>query len=328
MKAVTWRAFGPAQDVLSVEDLPTPQPQAGEVLVKIAFSGVNPSDAKARSGARPGVTKPPFEMIVPHSDGAGVIEAVGESVDPARIGERVWIWNGQWQRPLGTCADYVALPAAQAVTLPNDVSFEEGAVMGIPGLTAAHTVFGGDDVTGQTVLVSGGGGAVGYLAVQLAVWGGAHVIATCGARDVERVKAAGARHVFDYASPTLSSDILTATGGTGVNRAVEVELGANLALLAEVMAPLGTIAAYGSAKDMSPELPFGPMLFKALKIDISLIYILPKVARDAAIARLHAALADGALSMEPPNVFGFEETAAAHECVEAGGRKGAVLVAF
>ncbi|WP_412550888.1 NADPH:quinone reductase [Shimia sp. MIT910701] len=324
MKAVTWRGFGPARDVLKVEELATPKAGAGEVLVRVAYSGVNPSDCKARSGSRPGVTKPPFEVIVPHSDGAGVIEAVGDGVDAARVGERVWLWNGQWQRPFGTCAEYIAVPAEQAVALQVGVTLEDGAVMGIPGLTAAQTVFGGGDVAGQTVLVSGGGGSVGFLAVQLAAWGGATVIATCGARDVARVKAAGATHVFDYASPTLVADILDVCDG--VDRAVEVELGPNLPLLTEVMKPLGTIAAYGSAKDMAPEMPFGPMLFKALKLDISLIYILPLKERMAAIARLHGAFADGALKLDAPNVFALEEAAAAHEMVEAGGRTGAVLV--
>ncbi|MBE1292901.1 MAG: zinc-binding dehydrogenase [Rhodobacteraceae bacterium] len=324
MKAVTWRGFGPARDVLKVEELATPTAGAGEVLVRVAYSGVNPSDCKARRGSRPGVTKPPFDMIVPHSDGSGVIEAVGDGVDAARVGERVWLWNGQWQRPFGTCAEYIAVPAEQAVALPDSVSLEDGAVMGIPGLTAAQTVFGGGDVAGQTVLVSGGGGSVGYLAVQLAAWGGATVIATCGARDMDRVKAAGATHVFDYASPTLAADILAVCDG--VDRAVEVELGPNLPLLTEVMKPLGTIAAYGSAKDMAPEMPFGPMLFKALKLDISLIYILPLKEREAAIARLHGAFADGALRLDAPNVFALEEAAAAHEMVEAGRRTGAVLV--
>jgi NADPH2:quinone reductase len=324
MKAVTWRGFGPARDVLKVEELATPKAGAGEVLVRVAYSGVNPSDCKARSGSRPGVTKPPFEVIVPHSDGSGVIEAVGEGVDAARVGARVWLWNGQWQRPFGTCAEYIAVPAEQAVALPDSVSLEDGAVMGIPGLTAAQTVFGGGDVAGKTVLVSGGGGSVGFLAVQLAAWGGATVIATCGARDMARVKAAGATHVFDYASATLAEDILAVCDG--VDRAVEVELGSNLPLLTEVMKPLGTIAAYGSAKDMAPEMPFGPMLFKALKLDISLIYILPLAEREAAIARLHGAFADGALKLDAPNVFALEDAAAAQEMVEAGGRTGAVLV--
>ncbi|TCL08724.1 NADPH2:quinone reductase [Shimia isoporae] len=326
MKAVVWRAFGPAADVLSVEEMVRPDIGAGEVLVRVAFSGVNPSDCKARGGARPGVTKPPFEMIVPHSDGAGVVEAVGQGVDASRVGERVWLWNGQWQRAFGTCAEYVVLPAEQAVALPETVSLEDGAVLGIPGLTAAQTVFGAGDVAGKTVLVSGGGGSVGYLAVQLAVWGGARVIATCGARDVARVKAAGADVILDYASANLASEILTATDGAGVDRAIEVELGPNLPMLCEVMKPLGTIAAYGSAKEMTPQMPFGPMLFKALKVDITLIYILPLDERLRAVAKLHEALSAGALRFEPPHVFALEEVAKAHEMVEAGGRTGAVLV--
>lgn len=326
MKAVVWRAFGPAADVLSVEEVARPEVGAGEVLVRVAFSGVNPSDCKARGGARPGVTKPPFELIVPHSDGAGVIEAVGDGVDQGRIGERVWLWNGQWQRPFGTCAEYIAVPAEQAVALPEGVSLEDGAVLGIPGLTAAQTVFGGGDVAGQTVLVSGGGGSVGYLAVQLAAWAGARVIATCGARDMERVTAAGAEVVLDYASADLVAEIMAATDGAGVDRAVEVELGPNLPMLCEVMKPLGTIAAYGSAKDMAPEMPFGPMLFKALKLDITLIYILPLEARMKAVAKLHEAMVAGAVRFAPPHVFALEDAAKAHEMVEAGGRTGAVLV--
>ena len=328
MKAVTWRAFGAARDVLQLEDMPLPEPGPGELRVRIAFSGANPSDVKARGGARPGVTRPPFDVIVPHSDGSGVIEAVGDGVDPARIGQRVWIWNGQWQRPFGTCAEAICLPEAQAVPLPEDVSLEEGALLGIPGLTAAQCVFGGREVAGQTVLVSGGGGSVGYLAVQLAKWGGARVLATCSARDMQRVRAAGADVVFAYDSETLAEDILEATDGRGVDRAVEVEFGVNAGLLAEVMAPLGTIATYGSAKDMTPELPFGPMLFKALKVDITLIYILSDAPRAEAIRRLHAALADGALQVPDPHVFAPEQAAEAHEMVEAGGRVGAVLVKF
>ncbi|SFK80246.1 NADPH:quinone reductase [Shimia haliotis] len=326
MKAVVWTAFGPAADVLSVQDVAMPVAGEGEVLVRVAYSGVNPSDCKARGGARPGVTKPPFEMIVPHSDGAGVIEAVGAGVDAGRVGERVWLWNGQWQRAFGTCAEFVAVPAEQAVALPDSVSLEDGAVLGIPGLTAAQTVFGGGDVAGQTVLVSGGGGSVGYLAVQLAAWGGARVIATCGARDLDRVKAAGADVVLDYASADLAAQIMAATDGTGVDRAVEVELGPNLPMLCDVMKPLGTIAAYGSAKDMAPQMPFGPMLFKALKLDITLIYILPLAERTAAVEKLHAAFAAGALAFETPHVFAMEDAGKAHQMVEAGGRKGAVLV--
>lgn len=171
MKAITYSAFGPAADVLKLEDLPLEAPQPGEVTVDLAYSGVNPSDVKARAGSRPGVIKPPFPKIVPHSDGAGVISAVGNGVPASRVGQRVWIWNGQWQRPFGTAATQITLPADQAVPLPEPVSFQTGAVLGIPGLTASHAVFSGGEISGQTVLIHGGAGTVGYLAIQLAKLG-------------------------------------------------------------------------------------------------------------------------------------------------------------
>ena len=174
MRAITYDRFGPAADVLTLEDLPTPDPAPSEVLVRLETSAVNPSDVRARAGGRPGVTKPPFPKIIPHSDGAGVIEAVGDGVPGSRTGERVWIWNGQWRRAFGTAAEYIAIPAAQAVRLPEVTSFEQGAILGIPALTATHTVLGAGPVEGKNVLVSGGAGTVGRLAVQVAAASGAH----------------------------------------------------------------------------------------------------------------------------------------------------------
>ncbi|MEL7014325.1 MAG: NADPH:quinone reductase [Pseudomonadota bacterium] len=326
MRAICYDRFGESNDVLSIKDVETQRPGANDVIVRLSFSGVNPSDAKARAGLRPGVTEPAFPTIIPHSDGAGVIEAVGSGIDPARIGERVWIYNGQWQRAFGTAAETITLPADQAVPLPAGVSEEVGATLGIPGLTAAQTVFGGGDVSGMTVLVSGGAGAVGHNAVQLAVWGGARVIATCSAKAIEDVRSAGASHVFDYADPDLAAKIMEASDGRGVDRAVEVEFGQNLDLLSEVMRPLGTIATYGSGKEMVPTMSFGPLLFKALKIDITLIYILPNDARKAAIARLHEALTSGRLVPRIDQIFEFEDGAAAQDAVMTPGRKGAVLL--
>ena len=326
MRAICYDRFGDAADVLSIKEFAAQAPEAGNVLVRLSFSGVNPSDAKARAGLRPGVTKPAYPNTIPHSDGAGVIEAVGSGVDPARVGQRVWIYNGQWQRAFGTAAETITLPATQAVPLPESVSEDVGATLGIPGLTAAQTVFGGGDVGGTTVLISGGAGAVGHTAVQLAAWGGARVISTCSPQAREEIRSAGADHVFDYADPDLAAKILEATDGHGIDRAVEVEFGQNLALLGEVMRPLGTIATYGSAKDMTPTMPFGPLLFKALKIDITLIYILPDAPRKAAIARLHDALATGGLTPRIDKIFDFEDCAAAQDAVMTPGRKGAVLL--
>ena len=326
MRAVTYSRFGPASDVLSLAEIDRPSPAAGEVLVRLAFSGVNPSDAKARAGSRPGVTKPDHPLIVPHSDGAGVIEAVGDGVDPSRIGQEVWLWDGQWQRALGTGADYIALPAAQAVPLPEGISLETGATLGIPGLTAAHTVFASGAVSGQTLLISGGAGSVGHNAVQLAKWGGAKVIATASASAHDRVRAAGADHVFDYRDPDLAAKILAASDGAGIDRAVEVEFGQNAALLGEVMRPNDTICAYGSGGDMTPTLPFGPYLFKALTLDIALVYILPEAQRDTAIAHLHKALTAGALHPEIDRILPPDAAAEAHEAVMTPGRAGAVLL--
>jgi NADPH2:quinone reductase len=325
MRAILYDRFGPAADVLHMGEVDLPAPGKGEVRVALEWSGVNPSDAKARAGSRPGVTKPPFAQVIPHSDGAGVIEAVGPGVDPARVGQRVWIWNGQWQRAYGTAASHICLPDAQAVTLPDGVSTQVGATLGIPGLTAAQTVFGGGDVAGQTLLISGGAGAVGHNAVQLAKWGGATVIATCSRGATDRVQAAGADHVLDYADPDLAAQILSISNG-GIDRAVEVEFGVNAALLGEVMRPSGVIAAYGSGKEMTPTLPFGPYLFKALTLQITLIYILPEAQRRAAIQRLHDALTAGVLTPEIHATYDLAQCAAAHEAVMTPGRSGAVLL--
>jgi NADPH2:quinone reductase len=326
MKAIAYSAFGAAADVLHLTDLPTPDPAPGEVLVRLSHSGVNPSDVKARAGARPGVTQLPFPQIVPHSDGAGVIEAVGDGVDAARIGQAVWIWNGQWQRAFGTAAQMIALPADQAVALPDGISAAEGATLGIPGLTAAHCVFGGGNVAGKTLLVSGGAGAVGHDAVQLARWGGARVIATASPADFDRVRAAGAEEVLDYRTPDLAEHLLALTDGQGVDRAVEVEFGLNAAMLGQAVAANGTIAAYGSALDMEPVLPFRNYLFKAITIDIVLIYLLPQIQRAKAIGMLHRAHAAGALKPAVHARFALADCTAAHQSVEAGRRAGAVLL--
>ncbi|MEP2921531.1 NADPH:quinone reductase [Sulfitobacter sp.] len=326
MTCVYYDHFGPAAKVLTLGNIPAPAPQQGEVTVRLAVSGVNPSDIKARAGSRPGVLKPAFPHVIPHSDGAGVIEAVGANVDPARIGERVWIWNGQWQRAFGTAATHITLPAEQAVRMPASMSFETGAILGIPGLTAAEAVFGAGDVSGQTLMISGGGGTVGFLAVQLAVWAGAKVIATCSPRDMDRVSAAGAHHVFDYRSDTLADDIITANDGAPVDRILEVEFGVNIGTNADIIKPYGTIAAYGSQIDMTPTLPFGPLLFKAATIDIILIYLLPLLERHERITRLHDAFAAGALKCPVVQVYPLADCAKAHDAVLAGQRTGAILL--
>ncbi|MEM9909961.1 MAG: NADPH:quinone reductase [Pseudomonadota bacterium] len=325
MRALWYDSFGSADDVLRVSEFDTPSPGSGEVRVRLSFSGVNPSDAKARAGGRPGVPHPPYPRIIPHSDGAGVIDAIGPGVETSRLGERVWIWNGQWQRAFGTAAEYIALPSEQAVALPEGVALQTGATLGIPALTAAHTVFGGGSVQGKTLLISGGAGAVGRNAVQLARWGGAQVLATASPSAHKEVLDAGAHAVFDYKDPELAARVADAAPDL-VDRAVEVEFGQNATLLAEVMAPLGTIAAYGSGKNMTPTLPFGSFLFKALKIDITLIYVLPGPERQTAISMLHEALTSGALNPQVHDKLSLAEGARAHDLVMRKGRAGAVLL--
>lgn len=326
MKAITYDAFGPADQVLHLSEIDSPDPGPGEVRVDLVFSGVNPSDVKARAGARPGVTKPPFPQIVPHSDGSGVISAVGDGVPTNRIGERVWIWNGQWQRAFGTCAEAITLPSDQAVGLPEGTDLETGAVLGIPGLTACYSVFSGGPVTGKTVLIQGAAGTVGYLAVQLAHWGGAKVIATARGAGADRVRQLGVSDVLDFTDPDLANAVLSANQGQMVDRIIEPEFGRNIAQNTDMIAPNGTICAYGSVLDPSPVLPFMPLMFKAVTLDLALIYILTPEQRTRMIELLNAALTESALTCPIDAIYPLDKTAEAHRAVEAGNRAGAVLV--
>ena len=327
MRAITYNRFGAAAEVLELQEVETPAPAAGEVLVRLKVSGVNPSDVKARAGTRPGVTEPPFPLIIPHSDGAGVIEAVGEGVDTARVGQRVWIWNGQWQRAFGTAAKYIAVPSLQAVPLPDVTSFEEGAILGIPGMTAVQSVLGGGDVRGKTVLVSGGAGTVGNLAVQVAAASGARVFATArGEAGIAAAKVAGAEQVFDYSASDLAEQVLDATDGDLIDRIVEVEFGANAETNTKLIAERGTIAAYGSAKDMSPVMPFYPLMFKAVTLELVLVYILSADQRANCAVQLTDLLERKALAMRVAEVMPLADCAKAHDIVASGQRAGAVLL--
>ncbi|MGD1870160.1 MAG: NADPH:quinone reductase [Neomegalonema sp.] len=329
MKAAYYDRFGPARDVLTVGDLETPQPQTGEVLVHVRASGVNPSDVKLRAGNRPGgvAAEMPFPRIVPHSDGAGEIEAVGHGVDASRIGERVWLWNAQWGRAFGSCAEYVALPAEQAVTLPAATSFAAGACAGIPMTTACHCVFADGDVTGKTVLVTGAAGAVGRYAVQMAKLGGARVLATIsGAEKAQVAKEAGADVVINYREEDVASRVLAETNGAGVDRIVEVEFGGNLAVSNAIIAPNGVIATYASLAAPEHALPFYQMMFKNETLRMTVVYQLSWDARRAVLERLTPWLSADALEHKIAGAFPLSETAAAHEMVEAGDKIGAVVV--
>ncbi len=316
MRAVWYEETGAADAVLRFGVVDDPLPGPGEVRVRVCASGVNPSDVKARSGARGPI---PFAKVIPHSDGAGEIDIVGAGVDAERLGTRVWVWNAAWKRANGTCAQYVCLPADQAIPLPRNTSWEAGACLGIPASTACHAVFADGDISGQTVLVTGGAGAVGHYAIQLARWGGAHVVATVSGDEKAKIaSAAGAHAVINYRTGDTAAAILDATGGRRIDRIVEVEFGGNLAVSGAVLAAGGVIAAYGSMADPSPQLPFYSLMFNHTTLRMMLVYALAASERNNVVTRLNAALEAGALQHLIAARFALDETAKAHEAVEAG----------
>ncbi|SPH16592.1 2-haloacrylate reductase [Defluviimonas aquaemixtae] len=323
MRAVWYEGFGPADEVLVTGDLPDPEPGPGEVLVRLKASGVNPSDVKLRAGARPGVTMA-WPKIVPHSDGAGVIEAVGAGVDVARIGQRVWIWNGQWQRAFGTAAELIALPTEQAVPLPEGTSFADGACLGIPAMTAWFAVFGDGPVEGKTVLVTGGAGTVGRYACQMALLGGARVIATVSSE--EKANHSTASEWVNYREANVAETVAEVTGGAGVDRIVEVDFAANQAASLALIKPGGTIAAYASASDVRPALDFYPFMFKNTVLRMLIVYLLDAQTRRRGEDQLTRWLAEGALSHAVVPGGGLAYAAAAHRRVEAGDKLGTVVL--
>lgn len=324
MRAVWYSQTGPARQVLVHGDQPDPEPKAGEVRVRLRVSGVNPSDVKSRAGSR-GPLRSPFQ--IPHSDGAGVIDRVGAGIAPERLGERVYVWNAAWGRPLGSCAQFVALPAEQAVALPADTDFALGACIGIPVMTACHAVLEDGPVAEKTVLVTGGAGNVGRYAIQLAKWSGARVVATVsGSQKAAAAKDAGADLVINYRTDDVIERVRAFTGGHGVDRIVEVEFGGNLPTTKEVIKTGGVVAAYASTAERAPVLPFYELMFKHVTLRMLLVYLLSEAQRRAAVRAIANALRDGALSPLIGARFGLEECAKAHEAVESGTLIGHVLI--
>jgi NADPH2:quinone reductase len=266
-----------------------------------------------------------YPFIVPHSDGAGVIEAVGEGVSRERIGERVWVWNGQWRRQMGTAAGMIALPSEQAVALPGSTGFAEGACLGIPAMTAWTAVLGDGPVAGQTVLVTGGAGTVGCYAIQMARLAGAEVITTVSGPE-KAAHAGPADHVINYRETDVAEAVLEITGGRGVDRIVEVDFGANLDATARMIAEGGSIVAYASAAKMTPGLPFYQLMFRNVRLWMALVYLLDPARRRRGEADLARWLEDGALGHAVAATLPLAETAEAHRMVEAGDKLGSVVV--
>ncbi len=323
MKAAWYSKLGPAREVLERGDLPRPVAQAGEVLVELHTSGVNPSDVKSRMGR-------PIDggIIVPHSDGGGVVVEVGAGVPRERIGQRVWVWNGQWKRSMGTAAEYIALPQQQAVPLADSVGFEAAACFGIPLLTALHAVRSAGELRGRTVLVTGGGSAVGHYVTQLARRRGATVLATAGSKmRREHALGAGAAHVIDYRRDNIAARVKELTGGEGADAVIDMDFSTTARLLPEgLLSPHGRFVCYGSNQRGELPIDFRTVLWGSLQFNFFLVYDLLPQDRQAVIAELMELLTENALQHAIGAVFPLEEIAAAHEAVEAGDRVGNVVL--
>lgn len=325
MQAAYYERTGPAAEVLTVAALPDPQPGPGEVRVRLRWSGVNPSDVKSRAGLRS--RQLAFPRIVPHSDGMGVVDAVGEGVDAKRIGERVWIWNGAWGRAHGTAAQFIVLPARQAVALPAGVPDEAGACLGIPALTALHAVMMAGGVQGRSVLVAGGAGAVGHYALQFArLLGARQVITTVSSDEKAQIaREAGADLAIDYRRENLVERVREATEGRGVDRVIEVDIAANRLADLELLRAGGDLVVYGSGQGEFA-LPFFPLIVKNLHLHFFIVYNLSDEDRARAEAVLADALVRGALQHRIAQRLPLARIAQAHELVESGRAIGNVVI--
>lgn len=325
MKASWFEAFGPAKDTIILGELETPTAGPGEVLVKMKTTGINPSDVKKRAGAFPNLLD--AGLVIPHSDGAGIIEAVGEGVDASRVGERVFVYQAQYGRRFGTAAEYVAIDTARAPKLPDNTGFDVGAVIGIPIMTAHRCVFADGDVSDATILVTGGAGRVGYYAIQWAKWGGAKVIATASNEaDKALCLAMGADAVVNHREENWGEAVVEANGGNKVNRIVDVEFGQNLPEVLKCADFNAVIATYSSTVVKQPELPFIQMMFMDLTLRMVIVYAMPEAAKQQAVADTVKLLEEGKLQHRIAHSLPFNEMARAQELIEDGGFGGCVVV--
>ncbi len=312
MKAALYEATGPARDVLKVTEIERPEPGPGEVRVRVAVSGINPTDVKARSGAVP---RPIDGFQIPDQDGAGVIDAVGPGVDPARVGQRVWLFLAAG-RKWGTAAEWTVVPERHAVPLPDNADMELGAMLGVPAITAHRCVFADGAVTGKTVLVAGGAGAVGHFSIDLAKRDGARVIATVSSPEKgELARAAGADLVLNYRQQNVAEEVRAYAGRA--DRVVEVALGANLDTDLAVSGPETVVVTY-AATPPDPVLPVRACMSANVTLRFVLLYTVPETAVDQAVADISDALRAGALTPLPVHRFRLDDIAAAHEAVEKG----------
>ncbi|MBV9544825.1 MAG: NADPH:quinone reductase [Chloroflexi bacterium] len=314
MRAAWYERQGDPQDVLQVGERDRPEPRAGEVRVRIHASGVNPSDTYGRSGRQAPMA---FPWVIPHQDGAGVIDAVGGGVPTDRVGERVWVYEATFNRQGGTAAEYCVVPANRAVRLPHSVDFDSGACLGIPAMTAHRAVFADGPVHGQTILVTGGAGGVGSTAIQLAVWGGATVFATVSSEEKARVaRDRGASQVLNYREQDVAAEVQKFTSNAGVERVVDVDFGGNLATSTACLKPNGVIASYASRGAEKPEVPFRQLMVKNITVHAILVYTMAESAKQAAMSEITRALEAGALHPLITSRLSLDDIARAHAHVE------------
>lgn len=325
MRAVWYERTGPATEVLTYGEMPMPVAGAGEVRIKLEASGVNPADVGRRGGFYRAMEYP---RVIPNSDGAGIIDQVGDGVTRLKAGQRVWLFNGQRNgRAFGTAAEYIALAEHLVTPLPDYLSFAQGATLGIPCMTAWTCLFCDGPIAGKTVLVTGGAGAVGHYAVQLAKWGGAQVIATVSsAAKAEQARLAGADLVVNYKSDDVVAMALAFTGGRGVDRVVDVDFGGNIATTLRLTAMNSTIAVYATNGNRTPVVPMRELMEKCIALRALVLFALPPPLLAAAQADITKWLAAGRRVHNVAGQFALSDTAQAHLAVERGDKLGTVIV--
>jgi NADPH2:quinone reductase len=325
MKAVWYERTGAAPDVLSFGDMPTPAAGPGEVRVRLEASGVNPSDVARRAGSYRALE---YLRVIPNSDAAGIVDQTGDGVTRLNVGQRVWLYNGQRNgRAFGTAAQYIALAEHLVTPLPDEVSFAAGATLGIPCMTAWCCLFGDGPIAGQTVLVTGGAGAVGHYAVQLAKWGGARVIATVSSPiKAEQARLAGADLVVNYRTEDVVANAMAFTGQRGVDRVVDVDFGGNIETTLKLMAMNSTIAVYATNGNRNPVVPMRTLMERCIALRTLVLPALPPQLRTAAQADISKWLAAGTRIHNIAAQFALSETVQAHLAVEKGDKLGTVIV--
>lgn len=324
MKACFYDSVG-APDVLQVGDVDKPQAGPGEVLVRVMFSGLNPTDLKRRGGAR-GVM--PFPKVIPHFDGSGVVVSVGAGVSASRIGQNVWIWEGQRNKPFGTCAEFVSVPETRAMLLPDKVSFEVGASVGVVAMTAARALtVHCEELQGEPVLITGGAGGVGNAAIRIAKLMGASVITTVSSLEKAKLaKDAGADHVINYREESIADKVLDVTGCEGVAHMVDVDLAAHLPHAWQYIRSNGSIASYGSQSSPEPQFPFAKYMYRNISLFPVAVFDIPEEEKLPLADLVQRAVQANVLAMPIDKVFALNEVQAAHSYLESGAAMGKVLI--